>query len=315
MEISISQIPTYPKVLVLLATYNGKHWLEEQIDSILRQRGVNVSVVIGDDCSDDGTQDLVTRLYGKDARVQFRRWDSPSGSAGANFRRIFRQMPASGFDFVALSDQDDLWLPDKLISAVHAIRRTGSSGYSCAVRSFWPDGRERTLRQTPATRGADFLFEGAGQGCTIVMTQPLFSRVREFCIEHSLESEALHYHDWLIYLLARSWRLGWYFDPQPHLRYRQHVGNEIGSRGSVGAVLRRLEKIRNGWYKTQIAAALRICQVIQGEGDEIRKLAVLFLDTKFPLRRFRLIVFFLRHGRRRLVDRAVMAAAVVAGWL
>jgi len=304
-----------PRVLVLLATYNGQAWLCEQVDSILSQNGVDVHVLIGDDVSKDGTRILLEKHYKEEPRITVCAWDTGSGSAGANFRRLFAQADLSRCDFVALSDQDDIWLPHKLISAVSSLNRTGGQGYSCSVRAFWPDGRERVLDQNASIRAADFLFEGAGQGCTFLLRLKLFLRVQRFCNEHHSESEALHYHDWLIYLLARAWDLPWYFDASPLLRYRQHGGNEIGARGSMSAINRRLNMLKDGWYRTQVRSAIRIYRLAGGKHKSALSLSALLESPPSLRRRIGLFFSVLMHGRRRLIDRGVLAASALIGWL
>ena len=308
--------PLRPRVLVLLATYNGEPWLREQVASILSQEGVAVHLEIGDDCSRDATCALIESTWGGDARVHLTVWPSGSGSAGANFRRLYRQIDASGFDFVALADQDDVWQPRKLIEAIEALERSGAQGYSCAVEAFWPAGREQVLDQRPAARTADFLFEGAGQGCTFVMRPGLFLRVRQFCLDHHAASESLHYHDWLVYLLARTWGLSWYFDPRPWMRYRQHGGNEIGSRGSMAAVRRRLELIRSGWFSGQVRAAATLYGVAGGTDPEVQALVARLLHPEGGLvSRGTLARQLWRQGRRRASDRGVLVVSALVGWL
>lgn len=304
-----------PKVIVLMATYNGANWLEEQVDSILTQQGVDADIVIGDDRSRDFTAQLVAERWGRDPRVQLTVWPEGSGSAGANFRRLFRTVDTEGYDYVALADQDDIWEPEKLAFAVKTIEQSGSHGYSCAVRSFWPDRRERVVPQVPVTRRADFLFEGAGQGCTFTMRRELFVKVQEFCIKNSDETESLHYHDWLIYLLARAWGFKWYFDQKPWVNYRQHGGNEIGSRGDIRSVTKRLELVRNGWFGAQIAAALKVFGRVDSSDRLITTFSQHFIKPDSVVRRARISWFVARHGRRRLSDRLVLAASAVAGWI
>jgi rhamnosyltransferase len=305
-----------PRVLVLLATYNGEPWLREQIDSILAQQDVEVHLEIGDDVSRDGTRALIASAWGNDPRVRLQPWSEGSGSAGANFRRLYRHVDPTGFDFVALADQDDVWLPGKLAAAVEVLQRTQAQGYSCAVQAFWPDGRQQVLGQQAQVRAADCLFEGAGQGCTFVLRVALFERVRQFCIDQAEATEALHYHDWLIYLLARAWRAPWHFDPRPWMRYRQHGGNEIGSRGSLTAVRRRLAMIRDGWFARQIVAAARLYRLAGGDDAAACALAEQAVSPPRGLRaRLALAGQTLRHGRRRTADRWVLAVSVLAGWV
>lgn len=310
----VAPVGVAPRILILLATYNGEPWLREQVESILAQEGVEVCIDIGDDVSKDGTRALIESAWGQDPRVRLHAWPRGSGSAGANFRRLYRQVDLEGFDFVALADQDDIWLPGKLAAAVEALERTGAQGYSCAVQAFWPDGRERVLDQQPQMRAADFLFEGAGQGCTFVVRAALFARVRQFCIDQAEATEALHYHDWLIYLLARAWGLAWHFDARAWMRYRQHGGNEIGSRGSLSAVQRRLAMIRDGWFARQIVAAARLYRLAGGADPVACTLADKADGTRRPSR-LGLALDMLRHGRRRAADRWVLAGSVLAGWV
>lgn len=280
------------------------------------QTGVNVRLEIGDDVSTDGSQELIKAKWNGDMRVNLHAWQEGSGSAGGNFRRLFRMIDTSQADFVALADQDDIWQPDKLSAAIQALQAGGADGYSCAVRAFWPNGREKLLSQQPTTRTADFLFEGAGQGCTFVMRAEIFGRVQQFCRDQIKLTESLHYHDWLIYLLVRSWAGRWHFDPNPHMLYRQHDGNEIGSRGSLAAVRRRLGMIRGGWYAEQIRAAARL--YIQAGGqhpDALRLAACATQECSSQETRLSLAVDLLRFGRRRLSDRCILVFSVLAGWI
>lgn len=304
---------SFPKVLVLLATYNGHKWLVEQIESILNQELVIVQIQISDDASNDGTEELVRTMYGHDHRISYRRFDVPSGSAGANFRRLYRIADLDGYDFVALADQDDIWDKRKISSAVTAMSRVHAKGYSCSVRSFWPDGRTRVLNQEPAQRRADFLFEGAGQGCSFVIRQELFRDVQKFCIEHERSVALLHYHDWLIYLLSRAWGAKWYFDQTPHMQYRQHGGNEIGSRGSVSAIRKRVNLINSGWYKEQVSAAILIYRLANKADKQVNYLDHQLQQPDSIRRRISVAYFVLKNGRRKTTERLFMSASAAAG--
>lgn len=306
---------TKPNVLVLMATYNGAKWLVEQMESVLNQCDVNVHVLVGDDRSSDETGRLIAEHWASDNRVKYRVWCESSGSAGANFRRLIRNTEVEGYDFVALADQDDIWEPRKLACAIEKLMQSGAHGYSCAVRSFWPDGSKKILPQVAVPRHADFLFEGAGQGCTFTIRSELFARVRDYCIKYSDETEALHYHDWLLYLLARAWGYKWYFDQEPWVNYRQHGGNEIGSRGGLRAVTKRLELIRKGWFGAQVAAALKLFTHARSGDQLITTFSQIFTKPDSVVRRARLCCFVVQHGRRRFSDRLVLAVSAAAGWI
>src|SRR5215475_12832517 len=105
--------PGHPKVLTLMASFNGARWITDQVDSILQQVNVEAHLVISDDGSTDDTwQRLQTRVAAE--RVRLLASPAPTGSAAQNFFSLIRANSAADCDFVALSDQDDLWEPDKL---------------------------------------------------------------------------------------------------------------------------------------------------------------------------------------------------------
>ncbi len=124
-----------PKVLVLMATYNGSEFLSEQIDSILNQRGVEVMLLITDDCSTDESYRIAQRYAQIDSRVIARRNQANAG-VGMNFLNMLYGVEASKYDYVAFSDQDDVWLDDKLAIACKAIEDEAAKPEAKHVESF-----------------------------------------------------------------------------------------------------------------------------------------------------------------------------------
>lgn len=304
------------RLLVLLAARNGRPWLDRQINSVLGQQGVQLDLLIADDASTDGSAEWLAARCAGHPRLRLQRRASPSGSAGASFVALLRDACLDGYDWIALADQDDVWHPAKLRRAVERLRSSGASAYSCAVRAFWADGRQCVLRQAPRPTPADFLFEGAGQGCTYVLEAQAARRVQSFCRQNVTGCATLHYHDWLIYLLLRSWRLGWHFDPQPWMDYRQHDGNEIGARGTWPAALRRVALIRSGWYRRQVLAACDLHAMAADDPSQADRWRML-LDRQRPPRwqRLRLAAALLSGSRRRRGDRVLLVVCALLGWL
>ena len=93
-----------PRVLVLLAAYNGAPWIREQLGSILTQEGVDTRIAVRDDGSTDGTPAEVGR-FTEEGRVRISAPGAPTGSAAQNFLALIRENPADEFDFVAFADQ------------------------------------------------------------------------------------------------------------------------------------------------------------------------------------------------------------------
>lgn len=109
--------PHGPSVSVVLCTYNGARFLDEQLASVTAQTYAPCEILVHDDGSTDATPDIVARWSRQDPRIRFVRNDGPHGVNG-NFFTAMRR--ASG-ELLALCDQDDIWEPDKLAVQVEAL--------------------------------------------------------------------------------------------------------------------------------------------------------------------------------------------------
>lgn len=307
-------VQRYPRVLVLMATYQGEAWVCEQLESVLSQRDVEVYVVVSDDCSSDATAAHVRNLARLDSRISLVTRIVSSGSAGANFRFLFQTTDFSEYDYVALADQDDVWDVDHLIRSCNALANSGAAGTSCSVTTFG-HGQEVVVSQGRRKREFDYLFEGGGQGCTFVLTSDLAAKVKSVCCDGRSQAELLHYHDWLIYLVARVSGFEWYFDSHPSVRYRQHSRNEIGARSSKGALKRRLALIRGGWYVRQVNAAVGLAVYMCSDNGKLSKLSKIIASPHNLWRRLRLALGVLQWSRRRRIDSVALALAAAAGWI
>lgn len=241
--------------------------------------------------------------------------ESPSGSAAQNFFALVRENPPDGFDFVALADQDDEWSPDKLARACESLRASAAAGYSSATLAIWPDGGSSVLKQSGRPTASDFLFGGAGQGCTFALTAELYRRAREFLNRNADLTRNIHYHDWALYALARAWGLPWVFDPLPSVRYRQHESNDTGAKSSLGGIRKRLLLIRSGWYAEQVGLISRLCASANPSSPVIAAWqAIVDAPRSWP-RRIRIAKFCVRGGRRGAADNCIVVIAAVLGWL
>lgn len=106
-----------PTVSVVMATYNGAAFIREQIDSILNQTYPISELIIQDDCSTDSTPAICREYEAKYPIVHFYKNEHNLGF-NDNFRTA--AMRATG-DFIAISDQDDVWFPEKIAKQVAAI--------------------------------------------------------------------------------------------------------------------------------------------------------------------------------------------------
>jgi rhamnosyltransferase len=299
---------------VLLAAANGTPWIREQMESILAQSGVDLRIAIRDDASTDGTHRELDRFRG-DKRVKIDTATVASGSAARNFLNLIAANPAAAFDLVAFADQDDVWHSDKLYRASQMLIATNSAGYSSATLAVWESGRELIVKPSGPPTSSDFLFEGAGQGCTFVLTSAFYERVRHFITKHRGLADHVHYHDWLIYALARSWGLHWSFDTRPSMRYRQHEHNDTGARGTLAGLLKRAALIRRGWYRDQLHAIAAACAAAAPANTAVRAWHGQLSRARSWERRMQITRFCMRGGRRRTRDKVIAILAALAGWI
>ncbi|MEK8025570.1 glycosyltransferase [Pseudaquabacterium rugosum] len=311
-------------MLVLMATYNGEQWLDAQIDSVIQQTGVRVSILISDDGSKDATVDMILERCKRDDRIAHLPFGWKGGSAAANFFRILTSLdPSADYDYVALADQDDVWAPDKLSSCIAFGASHPASGnvglISAATLAFWPDGAEQVLVQSRRVCQYDYLFEGAGQGCTFVLTWACAINVVAAIKEIPLAlRKNVHYHDWLIYAFCRRLGYGWAHVPRPLMRYRQHANNDTGAKGSWTAISHRLSKMLNGWYGAQVnAIALCINHVAPLTDGERRLLRMNPKGELAPgwLNGLLRVPTLLSDGRRSTKERVLVAAFSLFGVL
>lgn len=304
-----------PRVLVLLAARNGEKWIVEQVESILSQVGVDVRIVISDDHSSDRTRQKIAELT-CDSRISVVTPSIATGSAAQNFMWLICNVADHEFEYLALADQDDIWHAEKLLRGVLHLERHGAAGYSCAVTAFWADGRNsETLTQSPNTTKLDFMFEGAGQGCTFVLKSDFFRRMQDFCRSHASQIKELHYHDWAIYALSRSWRLTWSFDKQAMVRYRQHDQNDTGARSSRDGVNKRVRLIKSGWYRRQMISIAAMCAIAAPNDRRIARWNLLVAQAPGVGRQIRMAGICIVSGRRRALDRLILTLAVLTGYV
>ncbi len=301
-----------PRVVVLLATYDGLRWLGEQVDSILAQEGVALELVVSDDMSSDGTWEwLQDRALSEPRLVLLPR--ERAGGAAANFFRLLREVDLTGDPLVALSDQDDVWLPGKLAGQVARLVRDGADGVSSNVTAFDAAGGRALLRKDFPQRRLDYLFEGPGPGCTFVLSTRLAAQVQTLVCRHGDVAAGVDFHDWLIYGLcrARGWR--WSIIAEPTVDYRQHETNAFGANLTVRSAVHRLGLVRRKWHRHEAAAMVEVAlQVAPAERRaELERLLRLLSDDSV---RSRLrLVSLAPQLRRRPRDRAAIGMLMLLG--
>lgn len=240
-------IKTNPKIAVLLSAYNGLAYIEAQIDSILRQVGVDVTIFLSVDRSSDDTHAWCLALAESHLNVQVLPYGEHFGGAGPNFYRLLRDVDLSGFDYLSFADQDDIWHPEKLWRAHSLMAAQNAVGYSSNFTAFWPSGETRIVNKALPQRTCDFLFESAGPGCTYVLHSSLAQPLQKLVRNANTKLLSVDYHDWLTYAFARAHKFPWVIDSWSSMQYRQHANNQIGVNSGWRSFWLRVRKILSGY--------------------------------------------------------------------
>lgn len=240
-------ISPLPRIAVCLAAYNGVRWLDEQLGSILTQQGVDIAVFVSVDQSTDGTEEWIDARAKEDSRIVVLPHGERFGGAARNFFRLLREVDFSNFDYVSFADQDDIWFPVKLMHAHDVLQQKGADAYSSNFIAFWSSGRKVLIKKSQPQRAWDFLFEGAGPGCTYVMKISLVKAIQMLLERHWNDAQEIGFHDWFVYAFARANGYKWVIDDYASLLYRQHGNNQIGANFGWRALAYRGRKVLDGW--------------------------------------------------------------------
>lgn len=238
----------FTNVTVLMATWNGAHWISEQLDSIFAQSNCNIQLIVSDDRSTDDTLSILKNAACNQPLFIMPYHPSRFGSANRNFIHLILNSNVDNADFISLSDQDDIWHNDKLQRAIVSLVNDDFDAYSSNVMAYWEGGRSVLLEKSGTQKSFDYLFESAGPGCTFVIKKARFLELRDWVRKNIDSLKNFTVHDWFIYAYARSRGWKWYIDEIPGMKYRQHLYNEIGANVGIRAAGSRFIKFLKSDY-------------------------------------------------------------------
>ncbi|MDE7312284.1 MAG: glycosyltransferase family 2 protein [Eubacterium sp.] len=237
------------KVQVLLSAYNGETYIRQQMESIVRQKDVQVHVLVRDDGSTDGTVRILRYYESKYPAVSVRT-GSRRGAAGSFFALL--KMADLSYDYFAFADQDDVWHREKLARACARLDQENGDIpllYAGKVVCASSDLKKKELFSYHIRREPSFgnaLLENICMGCTQVFNRRLLVLARE----HLPAGNVMH--DWWMYLTA-SYFGRIVYDGHAYILYRQHGKNQVGMHNHWGTRwmarfcrIRQMRHIRSG---------------------------------------------------------------------
>lgn len=229
------------KVAVVLSVYNGERYLPAQIESIISQEDVSVSIFIRDDGSTDRTWEIIQNFSSEN--------DNIKAITGANvgirdsFLSALAICPFEA-EYYSFADADDVWLPRKLTVAVGKLKSLDSEvpAVYCSQtisvdENLNPVGPGPPLYRKPSLENA--LVECRLSGATGVFNKATYALLRDADFSNAVM------HDAWVYLVVTAFGHVLY-DEQSYILYRQHGQNQIGGRhGLKRTWLRRSRRARD----------------------------------------------------------------------
>jgi glycosyltransferase involved in cell wall biosynthesis len=226
----VNSEPSAPTVEILLSTYNGCRFVAQQLDSLLAQDYPAIKIRVRDDGSTDGTLDVLRDYEQKDARVSL--------SVGANLGCVgsfFALLQSADANVLMFCDQDDVWLPSKVSSAVSALVVAGLQRpllYHSDLQVvderlglLAPSFMAQQGLEMPRAHALEVLaIQNCVVGCTVAMTAELVRRAKVSA--EVIGAAAMH--DWWLAMFAAC-RGELIYSPRAEILYRQHGANVSGA--------------------------------------------------------------------------------------
>ena len=209
MKLLINKNNQNKKVAILLCTRNGENYLTEQLESLIKQKNIKISIFVSDDKSSDSTiKILKKKKYKKYIKKIFYK---NFGSASKNFHFLLNNVSAN-FDFYAFCDQDDIWKKNKI---ERAIKKLGSEfdlygSRTCLVNKFGKK-TELSLKFSKKPSFKNSLVQNIAGGNTMVFSKKLFKFIKKMHINNSPS------HDWATYIICSFIGFKIYYDQVPHI--------------------------------------------------------------------------------------------------
>lgn len=273
-------------VNVLMSTYNGEKYIREQIESVLNQYEVQVILTVRDDGSTDDTINILK---------EYERRGKLTWTSGENLRtaKSFMELvdKADDFDFYAFCDQDDIWLPEKLIKAVSTLEKRDNklpmlycSDYQLVDSKLNPISGPK---HTTATAYSAAIIACSATGCTVVFNRAL----RDLLKEYKPRYQGMH-DSWVGRVCLAVGGIVLFDAEYKSILYRQHGGNVLG--GVKSSKLKRLSSLVCKIKHKECVVSRQAQELLNGYGkymsaDNLRITELVADYKQSPLKRMRLL--------------------------
>lgn len=221
-----------PAVLVMMSTYNGEKYVAEQIDSILAQQHVDITLAIRDDGSSDTTLDILNDYAAKHSNITVSSGENLGYAA--SFWSLLLQADTK-YNYYAFADQDDLWDANKIAAAIFAVKKVDNpvTLYTSALRVVDEDLNEQYINTFPRLKPTlgSAITRPRLSGCTMVLTNELLRLCQTIDIRE--EDGKCLAHDVAVYLSTLACGGKVIFSKRSYIRLRRHAKTVTGHGKSV----------------------------------------------------------------------------------
>lgn len=237
-----------PHICILMSTYNGEKFLAEQLESIEHQTYKNWRLIISDDGSTDDTLTIAKQfqLKWEDSRLEIRQ--GPRQGFCQNFLTMACDSNIDA-DLYAFSDQDDVWMENKLSKAIAYF----NSSKELTLPNVYC-GRTKVVDENLSPLGFSPLYtlprsfrnaivQSIAGGNTMVFNQAAKELLEQAGLQQAVS------HDWWLYQITKGAGGVVFYDPEPTLLYRQHIDGLIGANRSFIGKIERILYVLNGRFK------------------------------------------------------------------
>lgn len=232
------------KIDVLLATYNGEEYVAEQIESILNQTYKNIKLIISDDCSKDRTPEILRKYAQKDKRIELHLQEKNLGVV-KNIEFLLEQVKS---DFYMLSDQDDVWLKEKIEKSVETLKKENADlvfgdleVVDKDLKTIYPSFGDfmllnNKIKKYISSYKVNYLYNCV-TGCTVLSKKAMLDKI----LPLPTDSKFLIHDHWIGLIVGLNGKLA--YMPEKYIKYRQHGNNIVGT-NKISHGFNKIEEVR-----------------------------------------------------------------------
>ncbi|MCI8309011.1 MAG: glycosyltransferase family 2 protein [Clostridia bacterium] len=237
---------------VLMATYNGEKYLEEQINSILNQTYRNIRLIISDDCSKDNTREILKQYEENDERIKVYYQEENLGYI-RNFEFLLNKVEN---EIYMLSDQDDVWLPQKIEKSYELLKQENADlvfgdlevvdeNLNTIYSSFGDFMLlNKKINKYINSYKLNYLYNCV-TGCTVLSKKEFIDKILPFPVT----SKYVAHDHWIGIGISLNGKVA--YMKEKYIKYRQHGNNEIGT-DKISHKFTKLEDVRNLFIEVKL---------------------------------------------------------------